>query len=226
MDIDEQDKQDIKNLDAVYKRLKRGVLKGINPNQKACKTLGELIFIMSISSYPKNHKKKVIDNFNLDKHCVFFNKDKGRHEAVCVCSKKSCVHLDIYNYKGKNFMLGSVCTNALDEIARIKGLFAITDMLEKRRIINIDRNDRERYKCCYGCRKYNVKQKPHRKDPRANYRCGNCIHKNMVQCYPCDRWVLHQSQDILKIDGKLVANPHFKFRMCNDCRINKRELDL
>ena len=168
MDIDEQDKQDIKNLDAVYKRLKRGVLKGINPNQKAC----------------------------------------------------------IYNYKGKNFMLGSVCTNALDEIARIKGLFAITDMLEKRRIINIDRNDRERYKCCYGCRKYNVKQKPHRKDPRANYRCGNCIHKNMVQCYPCDRWVLHQSQDILKIDGKLVANPHFKFRMCNDCRINKRELDL
>ena len=35
-----------------------------------------------------------------------------------------------------------------------------------------------------------------------------------------------QSQDILKIDGKLVANPHFKFRMCNDCRINKRELDL
>lgn len=226
MDIDKQDKIEIKNLDSVYERLKKGVLKGMNPNQKPCKTLSELNFIRTIKSYPKDHKLQVIDHFNLDKHCVFYNKKTNREEALCVCSKQRCVHLDIYNYKGKNFMLGSVCTNALEEIARIKGLWGVLDMLEERRIINIHRNDRERFKPCYGCGKYNIKQKPDRKDPRLNFRCVDCIYKDMVWCLYCEKYVYHPKNDIIKIDGKLVANPHFKFKMCNDCRINKRELGL
>jgi len=217
---------DIDETNVVEKYNEKGYRRLLN---KANKHFGEEpLGLFNKWEYLHTCKKNSYDNNDgyIDETCwkrcktIIDGETKYSKKLTCFCGTDKVETINIFQYKNKQYSIGTSCIHNIILANDCKILFPelyelLKEVMKKAKDFDNERKKRQGEKKCLSCdgfTKINYKYK----DRRRNYRCKNCIADYKMRCAKCN---------LMVVDCWKTSKFGFNYKFCKKCYSHERLME-